>query len=558
MTYTVFSWINYPPLLKVLFLENTLILMSLIFSFFILLFFLNLKTISRELKVDKKTLGILLLIFLVGFYLRNAEYHYGIHADGYLYAESAKYIVEKDIFVRGCAVGNLTSCRLYEAVLWGPGYPYLISLLYLSFGMKSILASQLSAILSSLTIIVLYFIAYLLFRNKQIGLYSALIFALIPLDLFFANTGNVRPTALFFISLTILFYLIALRKNTIKSWSLMGISWSFCIYVCRYGSILLPAFILGYFLFKLNDKNKASDSPKFSFKRLKIFLIPVIIFLISQIPLQYWILSQNSVVFGAATPFSFETFKIMSPIIIKDMFFPTHFTAHVTSVQLFNPLISICFFISLIFILKKNFRKQIIFLWTLFLTFFIIHSAFFQCFGFPENFCGDYVRHIQDFNIFYALLAGITIFQIGNKLGLMKEFFIPIVFILIFLTSNISVPTTIFKNAVLDETEPSASYFKAVNMTQNDCLIITSNNLVVTNDIFKDNGRKAIQSTIITAERGEPAIDEIKDNDCVLYFEDFSCKNYYDENCKFIYEKLNLTYLYSVDRIKIYNVTLKT
>jgi 4-amino-4-deoxy-L-arabinose transferase-like glycosyltransferase len=513
---------------------------------------MNLKTITNELKIRKKTWVILLLIFLFGFYLRNAEYHFGIHVDGYIYAEGAKYIVSKGIFVRDCGIGNLESCRFYEPVLYPPGYPYLISLLYLIFGIHSILGSQLSAVLSSMTIFLIYFICYILFKNEEVGLYSALVFSLIPLDLFHANTGNFRSTMLFFLSLTVIFYLIALKKNTVKIWSLVAVALSFTIYVGRQASFILLPFLIYGFLF---ERKKIM---------LKNFVIPFVIFVVTQLPVQYWLITNYSNIFAGQSVFSFLALKIMIPIVVRDMFIQTNFFGLKT---IFNPIASVLFVLSTVFILNLKYRKPIIFVWSWFLVFFLLNAFYFQCPGFPEHFCGDYVRHMQDVVVPYAILGGVTVFFVRKKTRLPKEFVITLILFLLLLTSDLRFPFSLFKEAYFEESEHGYLYFREVNKTPNDCLILTTHNMVVTSDVFKNNKRRAIQLSMITLNNGSIAKEEIKNSSCVLYFSDYMCQRYIDDpsisdsNCKFIYENLNLTYLYTSEgvwgNIDVYNVTLK-
>jgi len=158
---TLFGY--YDNFLTNFYLYHTFPIMTIIFSIFIFLLLINSKEIFKGFsKIKKKYWIFLLIIFIFGFWLRNAEYIYGTHTDAFEYAISARHLVEDGIFVRDCSIGNTNNCKLYEQVLYTQGYPYLISLLYIFFGTNTILGSILSAVLSSLTIVLIFLISSLI------------------------------------------------------------------------------------------------------------------------------------------------------------------------------------------------------------------------------------------------------------------------------------------------------------------------------------------------------------------------------------------------------------
>src|SRR3989339_438911 len=82
----------------------------------------------------------------------------------------------------------------------------------LKFGLNSLNASVISAVLSSLIIILVFLNSWLLFKNEKIGLISAFIFSVIPINIINSQTGLSRPVGLFFVSICVLFYLCSSRK----------------------------------------------------------------------------------------------------------------------------------------------------------------------------------------------------------------------------------------------------------------------------------------------------------------------------------------------------------
>jgi 4-amino-4-deoxy-L-arabinose transferase-like glycosyltransferase len=451
----------------------------------------------------------------------------------------------------------LENCKLYEQVLYPQGYPYLISIFYKLFGINSLFASAISGFLSSFTVILIFLICYLLFENEEVGLYAALIFSLIPLDLALAGTGNVRPTSLFFISLTMLFYLLALKKSTIKLWSLVAITFSYLIYVRQENSVLLVPMLFGPFLFgnyKVIQLKNLRKNLTYFFKKMSI---PILLFLLTQISVQYWVFFGNVGWYSNGPVFALKYFNAMAPVTIKTLFMQSIFDT-----PLYSPIISLLFFGSLIFVFfKKEFRSQLTFVWIWFLAYFVLHSAFFQCPGFPENFCYDFIRYIQHYHAPYAILAGLSFFclipsKYKNKVG-----FLAILFIILILNSSIPVSFTLFRDARIEKPQVQADYFKAVNSTKNNCTILSSYYMIPTTDVFPNNNRKTINPWLIfpnaQPNTGQLSLELISESPCTYYFDDGSCSNMEEYPCKFIYENLTIDYLYWVGKIKVCNVSLK-
>jgi hypothetical protein len=536
--------------------------MSGIFLIFLVLVVLNFRTIKNEFNnVKRKTWIVLFLIFLLGFWLRNAEYSYGVHTDGFVYSESAKYIVKEGMFVKDCAVGHPESCRLYEQVLFPAGYPYIISLAYILFGINSLYASVISAILSSLTIVIIFLVGYHLFKNETTGLLVSLIFALTPLDIIFSSTGNVRTTALFFMALTLLFYLIARKKNTVKSWSLVAITFSYLIYVKQENSVLLVPMLLGLFLlgyFRSGDINT-----EFIKKAIKKFLLPLILFLVTQIPVQYWIMFH--IYYGAEAGFKLQYFTIISQKIVKTFFLPDIYIQNSKYSMLFNPILSVFFIASILLFFKKDIRYKLIFIWSLFLVYFLIYSSFAQSLE-QAMYGNDYLRFIQMLVLPYSLIVSVIISGIVERFRIKKEYFLVAILFIIVLTTPISFQTTLFKDSRTKEPIYQSLYFDAVNKTPNNCTIITSHYIIPNSDVFENNNRRTANIWLISNNTEQIFLDEFSEAECLIFFKDWFCKTtdnkiYNNEQCKFLYDNLDLKYLYNITKnnmiITVYNATLK-
>ncbi|MEM4662737.1 MAG: glycosyltransferase family 39 protein [Candidatus Diapherotrites archaeon] len=277
-----------------LFLRNTLVTMGVMFSAFLVIFVFCLKDFRDCFKTNRKKLGVLFVIFILGFWLRNSHYTLGMHTDGWVYAESAKYMLLKGIYVKDCAIGNLESCHLYEQVLAPPGYPFLISLAYQIFGINSYFAGVISGILSSLTIVLIFFIAKELF-DENAGLLAAAIFAFFPYDLLFAGSGHARPTSLFFVSFALFLYLLTVKKNSLRLWFATALTLSMAVYIRQENIVLLFPMLLGLFVF--NYFRRTEFMERSIIEKAKIFskkiAFPALLFIVTQLPVQMWVINSK-------------------------------------------------------------------------------------------------------------------------------------------------------------------------------------------------------------------------------------------------------------------------
>ncbi len=536
---------------------QTFVVMSIIFSLFLILLLVNIKTIFRELKkIQKKTWIFLIIIFILGFWLRNAEYRYGQGFDGYFYQDTAKVLYEKDLFMKGCAIGNTDSCLLYHQPLFPAGFPYLITLLFRIFGEHDILAMYLSGVLSSLTIPIIFLIGYLLFSDERKGLYAALIFSLIPLDIMVAPTASVRSTSLFFLALTVLFYLIALKKDSIKFWSLVAITFSLSIYMRQENSILLIPLIAGLFLFGYFRKEQFKNLitiKKTIISIFRKFSIPILILILTQIPVQHWILFSNIPdISQSRTMFSFQYLKVKATFILHDLFLPPQ---ALKEFNLFSPIVSLIFLSSFIFLFKKQIYKEIAFISILFFIFFLFAASYLSYW--PISF--DYVRHIHPIVLSYALLSGFVIGKVEEKIKLNKTIFFSTIFIVLAIFSWVPFKFSIFKDGRMGDypmEHLTVQLIKAVNTTPQNSLIFISQSAVPSFDLVKAEERRWVDINLIPADNYNFVNNEIANskNRPMYLIEDYMCKYEKDESCNFIYENFKLLNYTVIDEVKVFRM----
>ena len=563
------------------------------FGLLIYLLWANIKHLWQEIKkIDKKIWLILLIIFLFGFYLRNSEYWLGLTTDGYVYQTSAQLWLLHGNYVKSCALGNQIDCRLFEQVLAPPGYPFIIALVHLIFGIHSLNASVISAILSSLTILLAFLIAYLLWGREEIGLYSALIFSLIPLNILYSQTGEARPTGLFFVGLTVLFYLLALKNNKFITWLLTIVSLSYAIYVRQESYILLPLLFIFFTILKWKDIKiffvniikKKEENLKLIFKIIFLFLV----FLGLQIPVLKWLLINNpfsTYPGGGFFTLHYKVFKIHSELIFRQLFnqSPMEPIFH------YNIIISAIFLIAALFLIISR-KKNHLFIVCLFLAYFVLYS--FLLFNgnldaAHQRITGDYIRRTVMLHLPYAVIAGYGVYLLNpiKKRKFLLLALIPLWFSIFIVrppfvfdfmrqsrwyqsyfykTENYSFyfPKSIFKDSRATKKGVSTnSYFAAIEKTPNDCLIIAGMYFPAISDYFENNRRKIASIDLINPDTKDLFLDEFKKNKCLIYFGDYRCgpdfKSSDDYSCQFLDEHLNKTFLFREKTMEIYKVELK-
>jgi hypothetical protein len=322
--------------------------------------------------------------------------------------------------------------------------------------------------------------------------------------------------------------------------------------------------ILGFFLFnyiKRKDLKNFKSIKVFIVEKLKLFYIPIILFLLTQVYALHWILF-GEVGWNADRPiFSYIYFKIMAPIIFKTLFF-----AEVAYQKLFFiPLFSFFFLLSIVLIFFKKYRNQTLFLLSIFFTYFILTSSFLQNQAFSAGvFSGkliyttEFVRYLQAFDVSYAILSSLLISFIidrirPNKYVLVAIFLIT--FLLLFGLSGVKFKFPIFADGRLNEIF-TGDIIRAVNKTPNNSLIFISQSTVPNFDLVRNKQRRWIDIDLIPANDYNFTLEELKAaNHSIMFIQDYRCKEEKDEQCNFIFNNFNMTFLYSVNEINVYNLT---
>ncbi len=252
------------------------IFITINFLTFLFLVIANFREIAKRFKkVKKKTWFLLLLIFLLGttvrvFYIQ----HIHLISDEYGYMQIGKnLLLDKKIQVCDSYVDyEKKFCPPHELGGWVQpiGWPLLLSVSFLIFGLNSPNAINTNAILGSLSILLVFLITYLLFRREKVGLYSALLFSLMSLHLKWSGTAQPNVTSLFFILLTILLFLIYFENQKFKMLLLAILSLAYTIQIRPENAILL--FLIGI-MFPIFDPKWKTKLRDFKFWILCLILV---------------------------------------------------------------------------------------------------------------------------------------------------------------------------------------------------------------------------------------------------------------------------------------------
>lgn len=450
---------------------QTYSIMSLLFFPVLLSIIYNLNRIINVIKsIDRGLLFLLLIVFIIGFWARNTGYRYGIDVDGLYYQEMAKSIHEKGIFAQGCSIGNPADCKFYNESVVLPGYPFLITVLFRFFGVHDILAMFISGILSSVSIFLVFAIYHLLFEDAIGALISSAVFAFLPLDIYIAQTAAVRPTAIFFMCLTIIFFLIAQKERKLMLWLSAIFCMSFTVYVrLEFYLLLIPLC-----LYALWDRT-------IRLTRNNIILIGagLTIFLLHQFFALDWLWHRK---FGL-TGGNYQTFSFAHLMSFFDIF-SNLFTKKLIGEYLFNPIASILFLIGgFLLFFSKNDKRQLIFLNVLFLVFFIGIALFYH-----GNSGKETTRYLQLIIIPYSLLAGYSLTKIVTRIKKNAQPMLLLLFIII-----CSLPfmiSTCFNSALFSDKRKDeiwvASYSGLYKDLPSDSLVFTWQPQVFNFDIMRD------------------------------------------------------------------------
>ncbi|MCG2724666.1 MAG: hypothetical protein L6420_00185 [Elusimicrobia bacterium] len=187
---------------------------------------------SPFMEINKKSLAALALIFLFGLYLRVGM--------------SGRYGLDDLLWEHAANAESFYKTFRFTNFLHPGGHSFLATLSFL-FGRNVENISRLTIFLDSLSVCLIFFFSFRIFRKTEISLLASLIMAILPWQIFMSGMGLDVTSSLFFVLAAVLILLISVESgsDSLLTLSLLVLIWSANI---RVENLLLsPFFLLFYY-----------------------------------------------------------------------------------------------------------------------------------------------------------------------------------------------------------------------------------------------------------------------------------------------------------------------
>lgn len=514
------------------------VFLAIIFSLIVLFFFANFKDIKKVFnKIKVSTWIIIILIALLGFSLRffAAPQTHRVFFDEDIYQD-----IGKEILIHGkgslCNYGNQTDCYEYDFMKWPNGYPFLIALSYLFFGISENVAFNLVNLLSNLSVLLIFLISYMLLRNEKIALYSAFLFSLISMHIVWSNTAASEPVLIFFTLLTIFFFLLSFKINNWKVSALAIFSLAYAVQIKAEAIIILPMILIMAFFFDKKFWKKISDYKFYSlWIILFILIIPYLIHICQAYKYDSWDSSGEK--------FGIEYAKKNIPENLWFWVFGHPTIEHPT-------LFTIFALIGLIYLLKQK-KRSGLFLSIWFLIFFFLYAFFYA----GSILYGVNVRYSLSEYPPFVILGGYGLYLL-TKIRIKYERPVSIILISIILIlfyflylPSISTPADKIQEARQARLYHDFVLREAKNFDRS-CYILTH-----VPSMYLVNGNNALQTWFGSNVK---VMNELfNKTDCIIFDYGFWCnlEPYKSSICKPMFVNYDLTAISSID-VDNHNYTL--
>jgi len=487
--------------------EINLIPYTVTISLLLIIFLLvwNLRNIVTLFsKINNKKWIILFIIIILSVILRLfiSPWHHIVYFDEWANMESAR-----QMFLSGklslCQVGNLESCVQRAHYQHPIPFPAVIPFFYFLIGIGGIQAQFVNLFFGVATVLLTFFIAFLLFRKVNIALWSSFFLSLMPLHLLHSTSANYDAFSVFFITLTVLSFLIYLSRNDNKSLLLAIFTLAYTIQVkMEFLNLLL---LVSSLLFLFRSKVKIN----------KFYLI----FIILIIPHVFFIANNYGEFYNIASTTTVDTIHIFRMDNIKAGLIYVKFWFN------FQHIIFTLLAIIGAFLINK-YTKQILFLLVWIFSFLTIYMFYWNN--------GD-LRYILVLTPAIAILAGVGVnYVLSCRKNILK--IILSLFVILFTLANASI--------FVDWPPISVSHKEIIFIKYFD-EVIDESGFITTSTPFLINfilDRDAVISGAINSLR------ELLRNGAKIYFyENVFCFGAMDsDHCKNIHETFDLRIIKSV------------
>jgi 4-amino-4-deoxy-L-arabinose transferase-like glycosyltransferase len=202
------------------------IFLSVNFALMVISLLFSVKDIKKFLQpIKRNTWLILLFILIAGFVLRMyfTPHTHRVYFDEDIYLDIGKQILKEQKACL-CNYGDNKGC--YDCILmkWPNGYPFTVAVAFLFFGISENVIFNLSVLLGTLSILLVFLIGYLISKKVEVGLYSALLFAFVPMSIVWSGTVAAEPFFIFYTLLAVFSFLLMIGTDKWNAYLLAGSS----------------------------------------------------------------------------------------------------------------------------------------------------------------------------------------------------------------------------------------------------------------------------------------------------------------------------------------------
>ena len=244
-----------------LYTENLIPLLCIQVVVFLLLFFLNMETFKREFRnVDKRYLIFLaaLVFMMLALYSNTTGYEGDWKfwpmsvAKDFSMGKTNLYFMDPST-VKGRVEGR-------DPYPWGPLTPFLLGIFYSILGISSGTVYLFYGTVLALSMISFFFLGYILFRDGKVSILLVSLFCMVFHESFLGGSLAEFDFVLhLFVSMSLLFSLMAYKTNKHAMYMLSVISILFAAEIRFELLVLFPVFLTGLFLYRVKDMKRVKE-----------------------------------------------------------------------------------------------------------------------------------------------------------------------------------------------------------------------------------------------------------------------------------------------------------
>jgi len=160
---------------------------------------------------------------------------------------------------------------------FNPPLFYWFEHIMLMFGNNEVILRFIPAVAGVLTIPLIYFVGKE-FLDRTTGLIAAAVFAFSPFLVYYSQEARAYSLMLFFVAFAMIFYLRALKNNSLQNWALFGLLSALAFWSHFYAFVIIAAMVLYALGIQLQNVRE-------NIRNLKMIILSVILFCIVSLPL---------------------------------------------------------------------------------------------------------------------------------------------------------------------------------------------------------------------------------------------------------------------------------